>query len=59
MRGSPPKRHSVLTVPHTGWAVDCLRQWIEEVRPAGTGEDQASLWPTERSGRVLRLKFAS
>lgn len=52
LRGSPPKRRSVLTVPHTGWAVDCLRQWIEEVRPPGTGEDHASLWPTERSGRV-------
>lgn len=52
MRGSPPKRRSVLTVPHTGWAVDCLRQWIEEVRPPGTGKEQASLWPTERSGRV-------
>jgi integrase len=27
------ERRSVLTVPRAGWAVDCLKQWIEEVRP--------------------------
>lgn len=52
MRGSPPKRRSVLTVPLTGWAVECLEQWVEEIRPCGSGEDMAALWPTERRGRV-------
>jgi integrase/recombinase XerC len=52
MRGSPAKRRSVLTVPQTGWAMDCLDQWITEVRPAGTGTETSALWPTERSGRI-------
>jgi integrase len=33
MRGSPPKRRSVLTVPGFDWVCDCLQQWIEDVRP--------------------------
>lgn len=52
MRGSPPKRRSVLTVPQHAWAVDCLTQWIDEVRPEGSGKDAGALWPTERSGRI-------
>lgn len=31
--GSAPKRRSVLTVPEYEWVVDCLRQWIEDIRP--------------------------
>jgi integrase/recombinase XerC len=52
MAGSPPKRHSVLTVPCTEWVVDCLRQWIEEVRPGMAGEDNPAVWPSERSARI-------
>lgn len=54
MRGSPPKRRSVLTVPQHAWAVDCLREWVEEVRPMASraGGDAAPLWPTERQERV-------
>ncbi|WP_405592285.1 site-specific integrase [Streptomyces sp. NBC_01190] len=33
MRGSPPKRRSVLTAPLFDWAVDSLRQWTEELPP--------------------------
>lgn len=32
--------------------MDCLAQWIDEVRPDGSGKDEAPLWPTERSGRI-------
>jgi integrase/recombinase XerC len=52
MRGSPPKRRSVLTVPCHQWAVDCLRQWIEEVRPRIADDDNPALWPSERGDQV-------
>lgn len=48
MRGSPPKRRSVLTVPLFDWAVESLRQWIEEVRPLAAASDCSVLWPSER-----------
>ena len=31
MKGSPPKRRSVLTI--WPWSVEILQQWLEEVRP--------------------------
>ncbi|YCK38255.1 tyrosine-type recombinase/integrase [Actinomadura sp. ATCC 39365] len=59
MKGSPPKRRSVLTVgPRDGvggmdWIVDILDQWVTEVRP---GFAQAAVspafWPSERSPRI-------
>lgn len=52
MKGSPPKRRSVLTVPEMDWAVDCLRQWVEEIRPHVAEEHNAAMWPTERSPRI-------
>jgi integrase/recombinase XerC len=52
MRGSPPKRRSVLTVPCHQWAVDCLRQWVEEIRPRVAEDDNPALWPSERGDRV-------
>lgn len=54
MRGSPPKRRSVLTVPQHAWAVECLQEWIEQIRPVcpdPSGQTQ-SVWPTERQHRV-------
>lgn len=51
MRGSPPKRHSVLTV--WDWAADCLEEWATGARahyPASGG--LPALFPSERSGRV-------
>ena len=48
-RGSPPRRHTVLTT--MGWATEAVAEWTAEIRPlyrvAGT-----ALWPTERGGRV-------
>lgn len=52
MRGSPPKRRSVLTVPLFDWAVDSLRQWTEELHPALAADGNASLWPSERGARL-------
>ena len=50
MKGSPPKRRTVLTV--FGWAVDCVDEWVHEVRPAIAAIGAPSLWPTERGGCV-------
>ncbi|MEV6602409.1 tyrosine-type recombinase/integrase [Actinoplanes sp. NPDC051346] len=52
MRGSPPKRRSVLTVPLFDWAVDALKQWVEELRPALAEPGNSSLWPSERSDQL-------
>lgn len=49
MKGSPPKRRSVLTV--WPWTVDVLDEWISTVRPL-TGTNGGALWPTERADRV-------
>lgn len=51
MRGSPPKRRSVLTV--WDWAADCLREWVDQARPHYPGAaGLPALFPSERSGRV-------
>lgn len=31
--GSPPKYRSVVSIPEFDWAVDCLRDWIGDIRP--------------------------
>ncbi|MCF7552662.1 tyrosine-type recombinase/integrase [Pseudonocardia sp. WMMC193] len=50
MRGSPPRRRTVLTV--MGWSVEVLEEYLEHVRPAYTPGAQPALWPTERGGRI-------
>ena len=50
MRGSPPKRRSVLTV--WSWAAEALDQWFGEVRPLFGVEDHPAAWPSERRARV-------
>ncbi len=69
MKGSPPKRRSVLTVgPRDGvggldWIVEILSQWIEEVRPAFAHAHGLALWPSERSLRIgfsqMNTRFAT
>jgi integrase/recombinase XerC len=49
MKGSPPKRRSVLTV--WPWTVEVLDEWITTIRPL-TGATGVALWPTERADRV-------
>lgn len=60
MRGSTPKRRSVLTV--WDWTPTVLRQWVEEVRPAFARPGCQALWPSERADRValsaLNARFA-
>ena len=46
MKGSPPKRRSVLTV--WAWVPDILDEWITEVRPLLAVEGNPALWPSER-----------
>lgn len=49
--GSPPKRRTVLTIPETDWAVDCLSDWINDVRPRmSVALSYSYLFPSERGG---------
>lgn len=50
MKGSAPKRRSVLTV--FNWSAEILQQWTEEVRPLFSTAGSGALWPSERSPRV-------
>ncbi|MDT3440333.1 site-specific integrase [Pseudofrankia sp. BMG5.37] len=50
MKGSPPKRRSVLTV--WDWVPEILDQWVHEVRPLLAVSGSAALWPSERAERV-------
>lgn len=60
-RGSPPRRRTVLAV--FDWAVEALRQYVDEVRPAFGFAEHPALWVTERgsriSGRAVDERFAS
>jgi integrase/recombinase XerC len=60
-RGGPPQRRTVLSV--FDWAVESLKQYTEEVRPAFGFPDHPAVWLTERGGRVsgraLDERFAS
>lgn len=48
MRGSPPKRRAVLTLPEFAWAVECIEEWLTEVRPLFVAPLATMLWPSER-----------
>jgi len=50
MKGSPPKRRSVLSVFE--WAGECLDEWVREVRSTLAPERRGVLWPTERNAAV-------
>jgi len=52
MRGAPPKRRTVLTLPEFDWIVECMRQWKDEVRPLLAPPGSTALWPSERSGML-------
>jgi integrase/recombinase XerC len=61
MKGSPPKRRSVLTV--WAWSSETIEQWVTEVRPLLAAEGNPALWPSERGPRVglqrLNSRFVS
>jgi site-specific recombinase XerD len=50
MRGSPPKRRSVLTV--WPWYVEIIEQWVEQARPLFAIGESGALWPSERGPRI-------
>ena len=50
MKGSPPKRRSVLAV--WPWAAEILQQWDEDIRPLRAAEGCPAMWPSERAPRV-------
>ena len=52
VRGSLPRRRTVMTVPEFDWVVDGMRQWVEQVRPLFRAGDHQALWITERLTRV-------
>ena len=60
-RGSPPKRRTVLSVHD--WAVDALRQYVEEVRDGFEPGVHPALWMTERRSRIserqVNARFAA
>lgn len=51
MKGSPPRRRTVLACPEFAWASEGLRYWVEEVRPRLAGDSDA-LWISERRTRI-------
>lgn len=51
-RGSLPRRRTVLSIPEFDWAVDGLRQWVEEALPLFDAGGHPALWLTERRSRV-------
>jgi site-specific recombinase XerD len=61
MKGSPPKRRSVLTV--WPWSSEIIEQWVTEVRPLLAAEGNLALWPSERGPRIglqrLNSRFVS
>lgn len=62
-RSGPPRRRSVLAVPEFDWAIQGLRQWVEQARPLYGETSSRALWLTERRARVstrhLDARFAA
>ncbi len=49
-RGQPPRRRNVASV--MGWAVEAVRDYVENIRPRFGCREHPALWVTERGGRV-------
>ena len=52
VKGGVPRRRTVLAVPEFDWAIDGLRQWVEQARPLLVPGDHPALWLTERLHRI-------
>jgi site-specific recombinase XerD len=50
MKGSPPKRRSVLTV--WPWTAEILEEWTDDIRPRLAQDGNPALWPSERGDRI-------
>jgi len=57
VRGGVPRRRTVLAVPEFDWAIEGLRQWVEQARPLFGAPGQPALWVTERLSRVSLRHF--
>ncbi|BAS14244.1 tyrosine recombinase XerD [Arthrobacter sp. Hiyo8] len=51
-KGGTPKRRTVLAVPEFDWAIEGLKQWVEQGRPIVRPKNHAALWVSERLSRV-------
>lgn len=49
-RGGPPRRRTVFSV--SDWAVEALREYVEQVRPAFGFPAHPAIWVTERGSRL-------
>ena len=52
MKGSAPRRRTVLTVPEFDWVVEGLEHYLREVRPRFGAGAHPALWVNERANRV-------
>ncbi len=52
MKGSPPRRRTMLALPEFEWATRGLKVWVEEVRPRIATDNAAALWLSERRDRI-------
>ena len=57
VRGGVPRRRTVLAVPEFDWAIEGLRQWVEQARPLFATTAHPALWVTERLTRVSLRYF--
>lgn len=48
VKGGPPKRRLVLSVPHFEWAIDALKYYCEEVRPLFNPGNHPAIFISER-----------
>lgn len=64
LKGSPPRRRTVLALPEFDWALEGLRHWIEQVRPHfSEALSNPAVWINERGTRVnyrsINVRFAA
>ena len=52
MKGSPPRRRTILALPEFVWATRGLKVWVEEIRPRIATDGAAALWLSERRTRI-------
>ena len=50
VKGGPPRRRVVLSVPEFEWAIDALREYLDEARPRFGFTDHPAVFITERGG---------
>ncbi|MDQ1060750.1 site-specific recombinase XerD [Arthrobacter globiformis] len=55
-RGGPAKRRSVVTLH--GWAVEAVKDYVENVWPLIRAESSNALWVTERGARVSPVQIS-